>query len=1441
MQSNSIMNILKLVSPRLTTKSLLLGSAFIASFVFAPPYALAALPAGFEVETIASGMKYPTAMTFTNDGRIFVAEKAGVVRVIKNGALVATPVIQLSDVNAYGDRGLIGITVDPNFSKNGYLYLLYTYENTPGTNFAGLKTGRLVRVTVVGDSADESSKVVLVGSVGGTLAAPSCDNYAVTEDCIASDSPSHSVGALRFGPDGMLYVSLGEGAHFDYVDPRSQRAQNVDSLAGKILRISPDGHGLLDNPFANGTTTTNRSKVFALGMRNAYRMNFRPSNGSLYAGDVGWNTWEAVDHIVKGGNYGWPCREAGYINPPQNCDVNPYVSPVYAYNHNGGGASVAAGAFPLVYPVAYANSFFIGDYTQNWIKRVVVDSNDNFVGVQDFMSATDGTQGPVALDCGPDGNIYFISIYTGALKRILYTTGNRQPIAQLSATPTNGLAPLTTAFSAASSTDPDSDPLTFSWDFGDGATSTAVSPSHTYTTNGTYTAVLSVTDGKGGLNTKSIAITVGNRAPTAVVTSPISGSLYRPGDSIQLSGKGLDPEDGTIVAADKLTWTIILHHNTHIHVLQTLTGTNPSFPAPDHAGTDIYTEVVLTVTDSGGLSSSKSVNIYLDNNNGVAGNLILNPGFEDAVDGSPNSPQYWRKGGYGVNATDYTYPVLGEASAKAAQLMVGTFTNGDAKWIHDPVSVTPNTVYVVSGAYKSTALSELLIQNGSGDGTYTYDTLNASMPIAPDWRHFSYPFTTPTNGKTVTAALLLARVGTLTIDNFSITKGTSTPVTDSIPPVVTVTAPQTGAVVSGITVLVSANATDASGIANVKFYVDSTLINLSATSPYTFNWNSTSVADGVHTIVAVARDASGNVATSTGTSIQVQNQSQSVNLITNPSVEILSTDTPGTPQGWTTDQWGTNTTTFTYPVAGFDGAKAMSVSISNFTDGDAKWFFANVPVTAGVEYQYSNYYKSTISSSIVAQYTLRDGTVTYADIDLAVPAAADWRKLSYKLVPPANVVSMTVLHLIEGVGTLTTDMFTLTAPSAPTLPFNLIRNGDMEVANGVDPANWTRAGYGNNTRTYTYPIVGHDGGKAVQISISNYVDGDGKYTPEAVPMQYGKEYTFSAWYKGTTITDVIGEYILSNGLDHHFGVIKELPPTAEWTFFSAKFTPPNTAVSFKPLHLMSTNGTFAIDDVSLTITGNATSTNDLTPPVGQITSPAAGTTVSGTVTIQGQSSDNEALAYVMLAIDGTPVTGKLTQGPYSYVWDTTKYSKGAHVLKITSTDISGNNSASSIVVNVDNTGTPPPPTTNNLIANPSLETADIAGNPQSWLQGNWGTNTAVFSYPVAGQEGTKAAKITITAYTSGDAKWYFTPVAVTASSTYTFSNYYQSTVPSHVTIQYTKTDSTNSYVELGVLPPAAIWTQYSQAFTVPAGVASMTIFHYIDAVGSLTVDNYKLQ
>ncbi len=493
-------------------------------------------PAGFQIQTVLGGLDKPTSMAFVPDGRIFIAEKDGKVRVVKNGVLLATPLITLNDINTAGDHGILGIAVDPNFSQNGYVYLAYTFENN-ASNYNGPKTGRIVRITAVGDTASLASKVTILGKVGGTAAQPSCTNFAATADCIHSDSPAHSMGGLRFGTDGKLYAALGDGAGFENVDANALHSQDLNVLAGKYVRINTDGTAPTDNPFYNGDVNANRSKVWALGLRNAYRFNFRPSNGKMYIGEVGWKTWEEINIGKKGANYGWPCREGLEKQPEYNCTASSVVTdPIYVYDHSSGSGSVTGGAFPTnnVYPAQYMSTYFFGDYSQNFLRIMNVDANDNLLSVSTF---SDDAAGPVEIVTGPDGYIYYLAIYTGELRKITYTTGNTPPVAQISANPLTGQAPLTVTFSSAGSSDANNDPLTYAWNFGDNQTSTQANPQHTYAANGNYTATLTVSDGKGGSNSKTVLIRVGtsnnnNVVPHHVQTTVSPAETYIGRDAV---------------------------------------------------------------------------------------------------------------------------------------------------------------------------------------------------------------------------------------------------------------------------------------------------------------------------------------------------------------------------------------------------------------------------------------------------------------------------------------------------------------------------------------------------------------------------------------------------------------------------------------------------------------------------------------------------------------------------------------------------------------------------------------------------------------------------------------------------------------------------------------------------------------------------------------------
>src|SRR4030095_5999624 len=196
-------------SPRSAATSVMLGVAMtlfalLGADGFQSTAVAQSLPAGFVDEVVVTGLNLPTAFVALPDGRYLVTEKRGLGRVFKNGKLLSTPLIDLrNSVNDYWDHGLLGIAADPNFSSNGYVYLLYTYENN-AANYSGPKTGRLTRVTVTGDIAAPASAVTILG----TSVVAGCNNFPAGADCIPSENPSHSVGTIKVASDGTLFVTL---------------------------------------------------------------------------------------------------------------------------------------------------------------------------------------------------------------------------------------------------------------------------------------------------------------------------------------------------------------------------------------------------------------------------------------------------------------------------------------------------------------------------------------------------------------------------------------------------------------------------------------------------------------------------------------------------------------------------------------------------------------------------------------------------------------------------------------------------------------------------------------------------------------------------------------------------------------------------------------------------------------------------------------------------------------------------------------------------------------------------------------------------------------------------------------------------------------------------------------------------------------------------------
>ncbi|MBA3724262.1 MAG: PQQ-dependent sugar dehydrogenase [Candidatus Levybacteria bacterium] len=579
---------------------LLLFTILTAFSLVIPGEALAVPPQNFQInQIVGDGLDGPSGFEIAPDGRVFILERTGLIKVVKNGQLLATPFANLPSV-ASGDRGLIGIAFDPGFGvDNHYVYFYYT-----GTDLLN----RLVRFDASGD----------VGTNGPfTL--------------YQTNSPSqelHVGGSIQFGPDGKLYFAVGDNGY-------PPNAQILSNPHGKILRINKDGSIPLDNPFIGQQGAL--PEIWAYGFRNPWRFQFDKATGNLFGADVGDFTWEEMNQIRKGQNYGWPNYEG-----PCNAICGTTIAPFYAYNHNGDSASVTGGPIyrGQMFPAEYQGNVFFGDYAQGFIKRITVDANGNAQQILDF----DLNAGSVVdMKIAPDGSMYFITYYPGRLYRIAYATGNQQPKANASVDKAKGIDPHTANFSSAGTTDPDGNPLTYLWDFGDGTTSIQANPTKTFTVKGTYTVELTVSDGTNTANAVPLVIQVGN-PPMLTVGAPNEGSTYRAGDTINytshaIDAAGFDMNDGAIKTE------ILLHHNTHIHpFLGPFTGRAGSFKTPEQgeASADTWFEIKVTVTDENGLTDTKSVNVYP-----IKSNITLNAniaGLKVFLDGAPVTTPYTTAG-----------------------------------------------------------------------------------------------------------------------------------------------------------------------------------------------------------------------------------------------------------------------------------------------------------------------------------------------------------------------------------------------------------------------------------------------------------------------------------------------------------------------------------------------------------------------------------------------------------------------------------------------------------------------------------------------------------------------------------------------------------------------------------------------------------------------------
>lgn len=650
----------------------------------------ASLPAGFTETEVGSDWNNPVGVAFGknsggNKDRAYVWERRGMVWVVENGVKLPTALLDIrEEVGNYGDYGLLGFALDPDFQQNGYLYALYvvdrhylsyygTAQYNPSTTTTNQATiGRLTRYTCRRSddflSVDPASRKVLIG------------------ESITTGLPilhtSHGVGSLVFGTDGTLMVTHGDGASFNATDDGggsggaygnqgvtdgiisaaenigAYRAQMIDSLNGKLLRIDPaTGNGVPSNPYyESGNPRSARSRMWAKGLRNACRFALKPGTGShhaedgnpgtFYIGDVGYQSWEDLNICDgPGQNFGWPLYEGFVQHPsywshrPAGMDAADQKRPAVDWVHNGNiaramingtvyniggnnspvagsafGGNAACGSLWYTgtdFPEEWRGVYYQADFSGQWVRAFTMNGRNELAMVRPLATG----ESFVFLTTHPEtGGVYYCTVANGSragtVRRISYAPGgNRPPSAVASVDRQYGSSPLTVQFSSALSSDPENTALTYSWNFGDGTTSTAANPLKTYTITGArrFDAVLTVKDAGGATATSAVVITVNNTPPVVQITTPAPGTQYPLNQGLltyHLAASVVDAEHP--LASLTHQWQIILVHDNHEHIELVVDADKPTIsldPIGNDPGATYYYRFILRVTDPLGLTT----------------------------------------------------------------------------------------------------------------------------------------------------------------------------------------------------------------------------------------------------------------------------------------------------------------------------------------------------------------------------------------------------------------------------------------------------------------------------------------------------------------------------------------------------------------------------------------------------------------------------------------------------------------------------------------------------------------------------------------------------------------------------------------------------------------------------------------------------------------------
>jgi glucose/arabinose dehydrogenase len=488
---------------------------------------LATVPGGFSEQIIATLGAPPTAMEFTPDGRLLVTQESGAIRVIKNNVLLATPAVTIP-TDTFFERGLLGIAVDPNFATNGHIYTYHT--NAPSSP---IRQHLVTKWTMSGDT-------VVGGANGGTTL------FAIP----MGSAGNHNGGALGFGPDGKLYIAVGDGG------PVPSQPQGLNTLYGKILRINTDGSIPTDNPFYNQATGDFRA-TWALGLRNPFTFAFQPGTGRMFINDVGSSGSQRREEInpgFAGSNYGWPRVEGFRTNQVVSDLIGIYTDPVHAYS--AGGQAITGGAFynpnTPMFPAAYEGDYFFGDYVSGTFRTI--NAGDPPPYNTSFTFGT-GSNGPLDFDVAPDGSLWYLEYGNQQVRRVFVNNSANPSINNQPQNQTVSIdQPATFSVIAGGPN------LTYQWQRNlvdiPGATGVSYTlPNPQLSDNGaSFRVVVSNTSGSVTSNSATLTV-VNNRLPNPVINTPSTSLLFTAGVPVSFSGSATDPEDGPL-SASNFTWEV---------------------------------------------------------------------------------------------------------------------------------------------------------------------------------------------------------------------------------------------------------------------------------------------------------------------------------------------------------------------------------------------------------------------------------------------------------------------------------------------------------------------------------------------------------------------------------------------------------------------------------------------------------------------------------------------------------------------------------------------------------------------------------------------------------------------------------------------------------------------------------------------------------------------